>query len=108
MERSYKEAVKKGTKIKAMVVINPGNPTGAILNKESLKEIIQFAEEKKLLIISDEVYQENIYEGEFFSIKKVASEMNSKVALASFHSLSKGIFGECGLRGGYMEMSNLP
>lgn len=39
-------------------------------------------------------------------MKKVVYENASKVKLASFHSLSKGIFGECGLWGGYMEMMN--
>ena len=61
-----------------------------------------------MLIISDEVYQDNIYEGKFHSLKKIASELKSEVAIASFHSLSKGILGECGLRGGYLEMTNFP
>lgn len=39
-------------------------------------------------------------------MKKIVRDLDSKVKLASFHSLSKGIFGECGLRGGYMELVN--
>ncbi|EMP35918.1 Alanine aminotransferase 2 [Chelonia mydas] len=59
------------------------------------------------------VYQDNIYseECQFHSFKKVLYEMGpeyySNVELASFHSTSKGYMGECGYRGGYMEVINL-
>ncbi|KAJ8279917.1 hypothetical protein COCON_G00069830 [Conger conger] len=63
--------------------------------------------------MADEVYQDNVYaEGcEFHSFKKVLFEMgpeySSTVELASFHSTSKCYMGECGFRGGYMEVVNL-
>ncbi|OWK49651.1 Alanine aminotransferase 2 [Lonchura striata] len=63
--------------------------------------------------MADEVYQDNVYaEGSaFHSFKKVLMEMgppySDSVELASFHSISKGFMGECGLRGGYMEVVNL-
>ncbi|EGV64622.1 alanine transaminase [Yamadazyma tenuis] len=101
----------KGINIKALVVINPGNPTGAILTKEDIKNIIDIAAEHGLVLIADEVYQENVFEGEFVSMKRVLSELNeqhpelySNVQLASLHSTSKGVSGECGQRGGYMEL----
>ncbi|XP_059497153.1 alanine aminotransferase 2-like [Stegostoma tigrinum] len=59
------------------------------------------------------VYQDNVYaEGcQFHSFKKVLFEMgpeySNNVELASFHSISKGYMGECGYRGGYMELINL-
>ncbi|XP_062849685.1 alanine aminotransferase 2-like [Trichomycterus rosablanca] len=98
---------------KALYVINAGNPTGHVQSKDSIKEVIQFAAEEKLFLMADEVYQSNIYGTgqEFHSYKKVLSEMgapySSTVELASFHSISKGVFGECGLRGGYFELVNL-
>lgn len=107
LDRSYQEAIKKGVNVKALVIINPGNPTGSVLNEHSINEILEFAERRNILVIADEVYQENIYQGQFISFKKVLCKANRKVQLASFHSLSKGIFGECGLRGGYMEAHNL-
>lgn len=97
--------------IKALVVINPGNPTGSILKHDVIKDLIDVAADHGLVIIADEVYQSNIFDGEFISFKKVLSELKeqdyerySTVQLASLHSTSKGVSGECGQRGGYMEL----
>jgi alanine transaminase len=100
-----------GIKPKILVVINPGNPTGAVLTRDSIKEIITVAAKHGLVIIADEVYQENVFEGEFNSFKSVLAELQhshaenyDNVQLASLHSTSKGVSGECGQRGGYMEL----
>jgi len=106
LQRAYSKAVANGVNIKALVVINPGNPTGAILDKKSIADVVDFAEEKQLAIIADEVYQENIYGGEFISFAKAIT--NRKITLFSLHSTSKGFFGECGHRGGYLEVRNPP
>ncbi|TXJ01217.1 MAG: aminotransferase class I/II-fold pyridoxal phosphate-dependent enzyme, partial [Neisseriales bacterium] len=45
----------------AITVINPGNPTGAVLSYDNIKMIINFARKHNLSILADEVYQENIY-----------------------------------------------
>lgn len=111
LEKSIKEAVKKGIIPKAIVVINPGNPTGSVLSKENIKMIINFAKRHNLAILADEVYQENIYSQNhrFHSFAKVMDEMKvDDVMLFSFHSTSKGFLGECGHRGGYLEARNLP
>lgn len=42
--------------VKGIVIVNPGNPTGSMINKESLKRIIKFGIENKLVIICDEVF----------------------------------------------------
>merc|ERR1740139_2129559 len=94
--------------IKALVVINPGNPTGQVLPRENIEAIIKFAHKHRLFLFADEVYQHNVYaEGsEFHSFKKVMMEMGapySSMELASFMSCSKGYMGECGIRGGYSE-----
>lgn len=52
---------------KAIVVNNPSNPTGSILDKESFKGILDLAEDHDLTIISDEVYDSFIYEGKHLS-----------------------------------------
>jgi len=106
LERAYNDAVKQGVQIKAIVVINPANPTGAILDRESVNHVIQFAGEKEIAIISDEVYQENLYGAEFISFASAVK--GTDVPLFSLHSASKGFYGECGHRGGYMEARNLP
>lgn len=111
---SYNDAVKKGVDVKCITIINPGNPTGQVLSYETIEEIIKFAYEKNLVILADEVYQENIYTAnkKFHSFKEVLMKMQNQdiannVELVSFHSCSKGFLGECGLRGGYMELCNL-
>lgn len=97
----------------ALYVINPGNPSGYVQSRKSIQEVIQFAFEKRLFLLADEVYQDCVYgeNSEFFSYKQVLSEMgppfSDTVELASFHSVSKGVMGECGLRGGYVELVNL-
>ncbi|MEK7478582.1 MAG: pyridoxal phosphate-dependent aminotransferase [Patescibacteria group bacterium] len=56
------EIVKKITsKTKAIVVINPNNPTGAILNEKEIKVILQIAKEHNLFIIADETYREIVF-----------------------------------------------
>ncbi len=64
-----------------------------------------------MVILADEVYQINIYGAKkFSSFKKVIHDMGKpydQSELISFHSTSKGLLGECGLRGGYMELENL-
>jgi aspartate/methionine/tyrosine aminotransferase len=91
LDEAFDGAVAKGVKVKAICVLNPGNPTGSVL--------------------ADEVYQEDIYVPgfKFYSFAKVIEEMGAKdVSLFSFHSCSKGYLGECGHRGGYMEIRNVP
>ncbi len=109
--KSYNKAKESGANPVAIAVINPGNPTGAVLSKENIEMIIRFAKNHNLTLLADEVYQENVYlKGlEFYSFAKVMHQMNEKdVTLFSFHSVSKGFMGECGHRGGYFEVRNIP
>jgi alanine transaminase len=57
----------------ALSVINPGNPTGQCLVKESMIEIIKFCKNEKLVLLADEVYQVNTYKNDkpFHSFKKI-------------------------------------
>jgi alanine transaminase len=73
--------------------------------------VIDFAREHGLAVLADEVYQENVYRAgeKFVSFAKVMAEKEeTAVSLFSFHSCSKGYLGECGHRGGYMEIRNIP
>eukprot|EP00730_Choanoeca_flexa_P014224 TRINITY_DN6140_c0_g1_i2.p1 TRINITY_DN6140_c0_g1~~TRINITY_DN6140_c0_g1_i2.p1 ORF type:complete len:605 (+),score=96.85 TRINITY_DN6140_c0_g1_i2:193-1815(+) len=111
LRQSLAEARADGTDVRAMCVINPGNPTGQVLTQETMQDVIRFCHEERLVLLADEVYQTNTYQPElpFHSFKKVLANMpdcKDDVELASFHSLSKGFIGECGRRGGFMEMVN--
>lgn len=113
LERSLHAARDKGINVRALVFINPGNPTGQCLTEDAIRDLIQFCYNNRLVICADEVYQENIYNTErpFISCRKVLGTMPepyfSGTELVSFHTVSKGAYGECGLRGGYMELHNM-
>lgn len=109
MQKSLSRARNDGINVKAVVVINPGNPTGQVLDEKNMMEVVRFCEDNRLVLLADEVYQDNIYmpDKKFTSFRKVAKQMDSDLELFSFHSLSKGFYGECGIRGGYMEMINI-
>jgi len=113
LSRSLKESQQSGITPRALVIINPGNPTGQVLLEKNMREIVEFCYENSLVLLADEVYQENIYVKEqkpFHSFKKVLSSMGPKYAdfqLMSFHSISKGFLGECGHRAGYLEAVGL-
>ncbi|EEH38480.1 alanine aminotransferase [Paracoccidioides lutzii Pb01] len=105
------QAKEDGIDVRAIVVINPGNPTGASLTSDSVKGVIDVAVESNLVILADEVYQANVFEGDFTSFKKRLRQLQrdfpsqyDHVELASLHSISKGMVGECGHRGGYIEL----
>lgn len=113
LRRSLNESRAKGIHCRALVFINPGNPTGQCLTEDNLRELIAFCHDNRLILCADEVYQENIYNlsRPFVSARKVLGTMaepyRSGTELASFHTVSKGAYGECGLRGGYMELHNM-
>jgi len=108
---SYQKAKSEGTDVRAIVVINPGNPTGASLSAEDVRSVLEFAAEEKLVVLGDEVYQTNVFIGKFTSFKRGLRDLQKEVPgkydnleLASLNSISKGMVGECGHRGGYFEL----
>lgn len=112
IQRTLDQGIAEGVEPRAIVVINPGNPTGNVLSKQNLEDVIKFAHKNKLFLFADEVYQDNVYADgcEFHSFKKMVHEMGepySSMELASFMSCSKGYMGECGIRGGYAEICNI-
>ena len=99
LDKVYKDYHDSGHRLKAMVIINPGNPTGNILSEKNVEDIIKFCYENKLVILADEVYQNNIYSPtkKFHSFKEVLNRLPhpyNKTILFSFHSISKGYLGE--------------
>lgn len=111
LAESIKKSRTAGVHPVAIVVINPGNPTGGVLTRENIQMVIRFAKQNNLSIIADEVYQENVYDraARFFSFAAVLNEMEERgISLFTLHSVSKGFLGECGHRGGYLEIRNVP
>jgi len=115
LQQSITAARADGLNPRALVMINPGNPTGQVFSQEDLEALVRFCQEQRLLLLADEVYQANVYapDREFISTRSVVASIaagddtQSGVELVSFHSTSKGLVGECGRRGGYMEFMNI-
>ncbi len=110
LERATTEARRRGITPRAIVVINPGNPTGAVLGAAEVEMVLDFAKDNDLAVLADEVYQENVYRpgDRFVSFASVLVQKGYRdVSLFSFHSTSKGLLGECGHRGGYVECRNV-
>lgn len=77
---SYEEmASKVDSKTRAILLSNPGNPTGAVYTEDEVKSLCRLAKERDLFIIADEVYREFVYDGlkvtSFGSIKEVADRV---------------------------------
>ncbi|TAJ17156.1 MAG: pyridoxal phosphate-dependent aminotransferase, partial [Rugosibacter sp.] len=86
---------------RAIVVINPNNPTGALYPDDLLKEIVEIARTHDLIIYADEVYDRVLYEGATHtSIAALAED----VLTITFNSLSKN-YRACGYRAGWMIVS---
>lgn len=62
----------------ALVLCSPSNPTGSVYSKDELQKIADFAVENKLIIISDEVYEHLIYDGETVSIASLGEEIKNQ------------------------------
>ncbi|MCI7740536.1 MAG: aminotransferase class I/II-fold pyridoxal phosphate-dependent enzyme [Clostridiales bacterium] len=88
-------------KTKAIVIINPNNPTGALYPKEILEQIVQIAREHELIIFSDEIYDRLVFDGkEHISIASLAPDL----FCVTFSGLSKSHM-IAGFRVGWMVLS---
>jgi len=85
-------------KTKAIVVINPNNPTGAVYSREVLQQIVDIAREHNLLILADEIYDRILYDdAKHISIASLAPDLLT----FTFNGLSKA-YRVCGYRAGWM------
>ncbi len=86
---------------KAIVVINPNNPTGALYSDELLLGIVAIARENGLVIFADEVYDKVLYDG----VRHTAiGSLSDDVLTLTFNSLSKS-YRSCGYRAGWLVVS---
>lgn len=89
------------SKTKAIVVINPNNPTGALYSDEILLQIIQVAREFGLVILADEIYDRVLYDGHRHT---AIASLADDVFFVSMNGLSKN-YRACGYRAGWMVLS---
>ncbi|MGB3185853.1 MAG: pyridoxal phosphate-dependent aminotransferase [Ornithinimicrobium sp.] len=83
---------------KAIVIINPNNPTGAVYSREVLEEVAQLAQEHSLLILADEIYDRILYEdAKHISMAEVAPDL----MVLTLNGLSK-TYRVAGYRAGWL------
>jgi alanine-synthesizing transaminase len=92
---------KIGPTTRAIVIINPNNPTGALYPDDLLREIVEIAREHKLIVLADEIYDKVLYDGATHT--SIAS-LSDDVLTLTFNGLSKN-YRACGYRAGWMVIS---
>lgn len=86
---------------RAIVVINPNNPTGALYPVEVLQQIVEVARQHQLIVFADEIYDKTLYDGaSHTSIASLADD----VLFITLNGLSKN-YRSCGYRAGWMVVS---
>jgi alanine-synthesizing transaminase len=92
---------KVGPHTKAIVVINPNNPTGAVYEPSVLEGIAAIAREQELIVFADEIYDRIVYEG----AKHIPmASVDPEIFTVSFNGLSKA-YRAAGFRAGWMVLS---
>ncbi len=85
-------------KVKYMLITNPNNPTGSVLDRKTLEDVVEFAKDHGIFLISDEIYDEIVYNGaKFTSIAQLAKGIPHMI----LNGASK-VFDAPGIRIGYM------
>jgi aspartate/methionine/tyrosine aminotransferase len=97
------DEIKKKTtrKTKVILVNSPSNPTSKVLKRSELEQLYDFCKDRKIFIISDEAYEDLIYEGQHFSVGSL--EQKPEIVISLF-SLSKS-YAMTGWRAGYVVAS---
>ena len=86
---------------RAIVIINPNNPTGALYPDDLLRELVEIARKHQLIVYADEVYDKTLYDGATHtSIASLADDL----LFVTFNGLSKN-YRACGYRTGWMVVS---
>jgi len=82
LEKRLGDAQEEQLTVKALALINPGNPTGQVYTQEDLAVICEFCSKHGIVLLADEVYQRNIYADnkQFLSAKKVGLEVSQECA----------------------------
>lgn len=89
-------------KTKAMIILSPNNPTGAVYPEGTLRRIVEMAKERNFMVISDEVYESMLYDG--LRHKSLISFPDAKDHVIQVNSFSK-TYAMTGLRVGYLAAS---
>ncbi len=81
----HEVAARIGPRTKAILIVTPGNPTAGVVTEPNLRHIAELAQERNLVVISDEIYEKYVYDGwRHFSIGSVPGMLDRTVTLNGF------------------------
>lgn len=89
--RHWMEHQSNHKRVRAMIVNNPSNPTGAVFTKQHLQDIIHFAQFYHILLITDEIYGDITFikERPFYPLAQIAFEMGQQVPIITASGIGK-------------------
>jgi alanine-synthesizing transaminase len=90
-----------GPRCRALVIINPNNPTGAVYPRAIVEQLVRLAEQRQLVLFSDEIYNRILYDG---AEHVPAASLCEGTLCATFNGLSK-VYRACGFRTGWVVFS---
>lgn len=94
-----RQAITKRTR--ALVIINPNNPTGAVYSEQILKELLEIARQHQLIVLADEIYSKILYDD---AVHKPAASLADDLLILTLNGLSKS-YRAAGLRSGWLVLS---
>lgn len=75
LEAAYEKAQKDNIRVKGLLITNPSNPLGTVLDRETLRSLVTFINEKKIHLVSDEIYAATVFsQPSFISIAEIIEE----------------------------------
>jgi len=76
LESAYEDALKKGLKVKGLIITNPSNPLGTVVDKGTARDLVTFINDKRIHLVCDEIYAATVFNPpRFTSVAEVILDM---------------------------------
>ncbi|KAK3010200.1 hypothetical protein RJ639_011951 [Escallonia herrerae] len=93
LEEAYKNAIEANIRVKGLIITNPSNPLGTTVDKETLKSIVRFINDKNIHLVCDEIYSATVFgPPNFVGISEIIQEVDcNRDLIHIIYSLSKDL-----------------